>query len=143
LINAIEARFEDSFEITICALENNREQFDYPEKVKFVLNTDDCESYATLARAINMDENIQMVIVQHEFGLFANCPDSFVSMLSTIDKSKITVFHTILPNTPDEFRQNVKRIAKASDGLIVMTENASTILQSQYDIAADKITVIP
>ncbi|HRN99824.1 MAG TPA: mannosyltransferase, partial [Flavobacterium sp.] len=58
LIRAIGARFDDSFELRICALENDREQFTYPEQVKFVLNTDDCASFGSLADAINQDKSI-------------------------------------------------------------------------------------
>lgn len=143
LINAIHARFVDSFDLSVCALENDREQFSYGDQVKFILNTDDCDSFDSLSSAVNLDENIQMVVIQHEFGLFGKCPHKFNDMLSAIDKPKITVFHTVLPNMGEDFRQNVRKIAQLSDGLIVMTENASSILQSDYGIAKDKITVIP
>lgn len=143
LIRAIENRFDDAFDLRICALENDREQYAYPDQVKFVLNTDDCASFDQLAEAINLDKSIAMVVIQHEFGLFAKCPDEFNKMIEKIVSPVVTVFHTVLPDTPVEFKENVRTIAAHSSAVMVMTQNACDILTSQYEIEPEKLTVIP
>ncbi len=39
--------------------------------VKYILDTSNPDSYTQLAQAINEDENIKIVLIQHEFGLVA------------------------------------------------------------------------
>jgi glycosyltransferase involved in cell wall biosynthesis len=142
LIKAIEARFEDTFEIVIGALENERERFSYPEQVKFVLNTDDCASYKSLSEAVNLDENIGLVVIQHEFGLFG-CTDEFMNMLRDLNKPILTVFHTVLPNPDEAFRNKVRTIGERSTGIMVMTDHARRILCDDYGLTPDDISVIP
>ena len=142
LIKALNDKFENSFKIKICALENDTEMHQYPKEVKYILNTQHKEAFKSLATAINKNERIKMVVLQHEFGFYAESKQEFIDFLKDIKKTKVTVFHTVLPNVDDAFKQNVQEIAENSDGLIVMTQNASDILTSQYGIDDEKISVI-
>ena len=54
----------------------------------------------------------------------------------------MVVFHTVLPRPDEALQQNVKEIAKVADGIIVMTKSSSTILENDYQINKNKITVI-
>jgi len=143
LIKALNSKFEDSFKIKICALENEFEIHKYPKQVKYILNTQHCKAFQSLANIINLDDKIKIVVIQHEFGFFAECADDFISLLKTVNKTKVTVFHTVLPNADEKFRDNVKLIADNSDGIIVMTKKSASILVSEYDVDKEKIEVIP
>src|SRR4030095_13628385 len=72
LIKALNKTFGQSFEIQICALENDNEHHSYSENIKYILNTDNSDDFIELANSINKDTSISMVVVQHEFGFFAN-----------------------------------------------------------------------
>lgn len=143
LVQALNNKFHDSFKISICALENEFEVHKYPKNVKYVLNTQHCKAFRSLANIINLDDRIKVVVVQHEFGFFADCKQEFLNFMSEIQKTKVTVFHTVLPNVDDEFKSDVVKIADSSDSLIVMTNKSAEILNSQYSISREKIEVIP
>src|SRR5207244_3710348 len=120
LIKALNDKFEDSFKIKICALENDTEIHKYPKEVKYILNTQHSEAFKSLSNIINLDSKVEMVVLQHEFGFYAECKESFIEFLKDINKTKITVFHTVLPNVDEAFKAHVKEIVRYSDQLIVM-----------------------
>ncbi len=144
LIRALNDKFENSFQIKICALENDTEKHKYPKnQVKYVLNTQYPEAFHSLANIINLDNRIEMVVFQHEFGFYAECRDAFIDFLKSIEKTKITVFHTVLPNANEDFKAHAKAIADNSDAIIVMTRKSADILRQEYDVPETKVTVIP
>ncbi|WP_294823183.1 glycosyltransferase [uncultured Flavobacterium sp.] len=144
LIKALNDHYVDSFSIKVCALETNKEQHTYTDPgVKYKLNTSEPESYAALARAINADENLKVVLIQHEFGLFHETVQDFNAFVDAVEKPLTVVFHTVLPNPNEEFKANVQHILNRVDSLIVMTNNAADILVRDYIIDREKITVIP
>lgn len=144
LIKALNDHYVDSFSIKICALENEHERHTYTDpSVKHVLNVSDPESYTQLAQAINEDENIKIVLMQHEFGLVHESVNNFNSFIDAVQKPLSFVFHTVLPGPNDELRANVQHILNRADSIIVMTHNASDILVRDYIIDREKITVIP
>ena len=143
LINAIKDKFGQSFSLKVCALEAKEKEYDYPEEVKYVLNTDNINQYYDLAQKINDDKSIEMVLVQHEFGLFSGeYGEYYIQLISLINKPVITTFHTVLPNPSTKRKNVVHAIAELTDHIIVMTETSSAILQNYYEVSVKKITVI-
>lgn len=144
LIKALNDHYVDSFSIKVCALENKNERHTYDDpSVKYVLNVSDPESYVNLAQAINEDDNLKIVLMQHEFGLVHESVKQFNSFIDAVQKPLAVVFHTVLPNPNDELKANVQHILNRADSLIVMTNNASDILVRDYIVDREKIAVIP
>lgn len=143
LVNALTDQFENTFTCSFCALESNAERHEYADDPKFILNTDHPSSYINIARAINQDKKIKLVVFQHEFGFFESSETDFTAFFAAIAAPKIVVFHTVLPNPDDIFKAKVKKMAQAAASIVVMTKNSSTILQEHYHISEDKIEVIP
>ena len=143
LIRALTEGFNNSFRLMVCALESDTGQHTYNNDVKYTLNTDDPRQFNKIAQKINNDATIKVVLVQHEFGLFRNNEVKFQEFLHQLAKPVIMVFHTILPNPDEHLRSKVVHIAAAATGIIVMTRSSANILINEYDIAADKISVIP
>ncbi|MFL9844380.1 glycosyltransferase [Flavobacterium rhizosphaerae] len=144
LIKALKEHYVDSFTINICAIESKDEQHNYSDPdVKYVLNTSDPESYTKLYKAINENQNIKAVLIQHEFGLVAETVEYFNAFIDAVQKPLSVVFHTVLPNPDEVFKANVQHILNRADSLIVMTHNAADILVRDYVVERTKIAVIP
>jgi len=144
LIKALNEHYVDSFSIKICALENKNEKHTYTDPaVKYVLDVSDPQSYNDLAKSINGDENLKIVLMQHEFGLVHESVANFNTFIDDIKKPLAVVFHTVLPGPNDELRANVQHILNRADSLIVMTNNATDILVRDYIVDREKITMIP
>ena len=142
LIKALTNKFSDSFAIKICALANENEKHIYPKEVMHILETDDAKSYRQLAIDINNNDAIEIVLIQHEFGLFRSNESDFLQFLNSLIKPVMLVFHTVLPRPDDALRLNVEKLGKVAEALIVMTHSSAEILARDYDVEADKITVI-
>ena len=142
LIFALNNKFKKSFDIKICALENKNDNYIYDQKVDFVLETDNQNSYIELANDINLNVNISLILIQHEFGLFKTNEDDFVAFLKSLNKPIVVVFHTVLPNPNEDLRSNVQNIDSIVDSIIVMTNSSATLLMNDYGVASEKIEVI-
>ncbi len=143
LIVALKSKFEHSFDIKICALELQNDANDYKDNVDYILKTDQQESYLELAHTINNNPKIQSVLLQHEFGLFRTNEDDFLEFLKSIKKPVIVALHTVLPHPDDALKIMVKTIDECSTAFIVMTNAAAKLLTDDYEILAEKISVIP
>jgi glycosyltransferase involved in cell wall biosynthesis len=142
LVKALNNKFESSFNISICALESDEVSLVYDEEVKYILNTDCRLAYLGLARLINDDDNIKLVMIEHEFGLFKNREADFITFLQTLKKPIIICFHTVLPSPNEALKTLVKNIAKYSQSIIVMTNTSALLLKNDYGVAPNKIEVI-
>lgn len=144
LIKVLKNHYVDSFDIKICALENANEKHTYTDTdVKYILDTSVEASYYKLAQAINEDNAVKVVLIQHEFGLFADGIDYFNDFLTQLEKPVAVVFHTVLPEPDAQLKYNVEHIMDNADSLIVMTNNAADILKRDYNVDNNKVNVIP
>ena len=143
LMEALSNKFNNSFSIGICALEAGNEHYNYKTKPKYFLNTSCENSYAKTAFRINRNTNIEMVVIQHEFGFFSKNECAFQQFIETINKPVVIVFHTVLPNPNNAVKQKVKAIVKTAASVIVMTNSSADILLRDYQTPIEKLNVIP
>jgi glycosyltransferase involved in cell wall biosynthesis len=143
LIEALKNKFEKSFELTICALELEEDRYNYPSEVHYSLQTDKASSYEEATYSINKNKAIQMIVVQHEFGLFKTYELQFIQFLNQLKAPIIVAFHTVLPFPNKATRVHVQNMERVAEAIIVMTHNSAKILMQDYHIEESKITIIP
>ncbi len=144
LLKSLKKKFKNSFSLKVCALEIGDNNYDYPLEVIYTLNTNDVNQYSYLAESINLNNNIQLVVVQHEFGLFQNIVENaFEQFLFSLTKPVVIVFHTVLPHPNEKLKEKVAHITATCEAVIVMTENAAQILVNDYQTPISKIEIIP
>ena len=143
LIKALNNKFSKSVSIKVCALETANQDYEYPEEVKYILKTSEVTSYLSMAQTINDDENIQLVLIQHEFGLYKEQEMAFLQLLYEISKPVVLVFHTVLPKPDLHLKTEVKNIIAACRSVIVMTNTSANILMFDYGVSKQKISIIP
>jgi glycosyltransferase involved in cell wall biosynthesis len=143
LLKALYNKFYPSFALSVCALEAAQEKHHYPAEVRYVLNTSDPCDYNRLTAAINQNDQIKLVLLQHEFGFFeAMSEHDFLHFLQGINKPLIIAFHTILPQPDEILKTKVARMAATCQAVVVMTKNAANILIQAYDVPPDKVQII-
>jgi len=143
LIKALNKKFSKSLSIKVCALETETQNYDYPDEVEYKLKTSEVTSYLNLAQTINDNDQIQLVLIQHEFGLYKEQEQAFLQLLYELSKPVVLVFHTVLPKPDQHLKTEVKNIVAACKSVIVMTNTSSNILLNDYGISKQKITIIP
>jgi glycosyltransferase involved in cell wall biosynthesis len=117
--------------------------YDYPDRVRMEIEQEDCASYERAAEFLNFNGN-DLVCLQHEYGIFGGPAGSHIlRLLRRLKMPLVTTLHTVL-RKPDLNQQTVlEEIARLSDRLIVMSDLASTLLQSVYGTPKEKIDLIP
>ena len=122
---------------------DTEEGYDYPARVRWSLAQDDVASYQEAAEFLNFN-NIDMVCLQHEYGIFGGPAGSHIlHLLRGLKMPAVTTLHTVLrePN-PDQLMV-MEEIAELSDRLIVMSQLSSQFLQEIYKVPGSKIDMVP
>ncbi|MEI2272966.1 glycosyltransferase [Sphingobacterium sp. ML3W] len=145
LMKAISSKFEDSYDLIPIPIVETRDQANYDQAPLGILEIGDPVSFDTLFENIQHYKNIDIVCIEHEFGLFAGQEARFRSLVSALYATQITIvvtFHTVLPSPDSALRDQVSAIAEYCSQIVVMTQNSADILINAYKIAPNKITVI-
>ena len=142
LIKALDNKFSTSLSIKVCALESNGITYPYPKEVKYILKTSLAKDYEKLAVNINQDNDIKIVLIQHEFGFYHKQEQAFLKFLYELSKPVVIVFHTVLPHPDEQLKLKIKNIGAACEVIIVMTHNSAEILTNDYGLPLQKISVI-
>jgi glycosyltransferase involved in cell wall biosynthesis len=123
---------------------NDTEQgYDYPARVRWSLDQNEARSYEEAAQFLNFN-NIDMVCLQHEYGIFGGPAGSHIlHLLRGLKMPVVTTLHTVLrePN-PDQMLV-MEEIAELSDRLIVMSQLSSQFLQEIFKVPGSKIDMVP
>jgi len=115
----------------------------YPDVVRFEIEEQDLDSYRRAADFLNTS-NVDVVSVQHEFGIFGGPAGShLLALVRGLSAPVVTTLHTVLRNPNDDQRRVMRELLGLSTRLAVMTERAQTILQEVYQTPLAKIDLIP
>src|ERR1700678_768170 len=122
---------------------DTEEGYDYPPRVRWSLAQDDVKSYQDAAAFLNFN-NIDMVCLQHEYGIFGGPAGSHIlHLLRGLKMPVVTTLHTVLREPDPNQLRVMEEIAEISDRLIVMSQLASQFLQEIYKVPGSKIDMVP
>jgi len=143
LVVSMNKRFNPVLKSKVIALNENSDFYNYDNRVLMQLNKDDPSEYKFTAEKVNKSQDVKLISIQHEFGIFGgHYGDFLLNFLEKNEKPVAVTFHSVLPN-PDEERKNiVKAISSNSDAIIVMAEAAVDILNRDYNISRSKIHIV-
>ncbi len=117
--------------------------YDYPARVRWALAQNDVASYQEAARFLNFN-NIDMVCLQHEYGIFGGPAGSHIlHLLRGLKMPVVTTLHTVLREPDSNQLMVMEQIAELSDRLIVMSQLSSQFLQEIYKVPGSKIDMVP
>jgi glycosyltransferase involved in cell wall biosynthesis len=93
--------------------------------------------------AVALDDH-QVVIVQHEFGLYGGSDGAHVlDVIDLVAAPVIVIAHTVLSRPSIHQREILERVVDRADALVVMSMTARERLLAGYDVDATKVVVIP
>jgi glycosyltransferase involved in cell wall biosynthesis len=142
LCDAIHAEYSAT-ELLALPVNDTSEGYSYPERVRFELSEDSLASYRQAADFLNFS-NIDLVCLQHEYGIFGGPAGSnILELLRRIQMPVVTTLHTVLREPNPDQRLVMAEIATLSDRLIVMSRQSVEILQEVFHVPAGKIDLIP
>jgi glycosyltransferase involved in cell wall biosynthesis len=117
--------------------------YDYPAEVRFEIAEQDLPSYLRAADFLNITD-VDVICVQHEFGIFGGPAGSHVlALLRELRMPIVTTLHTILREPNAEQRRVMRDLTRLSTRLVSMTERGRELLREVYRAPAAKIDLIP
>jgi polysaccharide biosynthesis protein PslF len=101
-------------------------------------------SAASASAAADVLNGFDVVIVQHEYGIYGG-PDGqdVTSLLEAVHVPIIVVLHTVLADPSPRQRLILDRVIAAASAVVVMTQTARSRLLDSYGVAPSKISLIP
>src|SRR5882672_6563307 len=117
--------------------------YEYPTRARWALAQNDVASYQEAARFLNFN-NIDMVCLQHEYGIFGGPAGSHIlHLLRGLKMPVVTTLHTVLREPDPNQLMVMEQIAELSDRLIVMSQLSSEFLQQIFKVPGSKIDMVP
>ncbi|MEK6934981.1 MAG: glycosyltransferase [Nanoarchaeota archaeon] len=145
LTQALDKKINPTVKSAILAINDNGSSiYNYKKDVINQMDESDMEHYIEKVKEINENENIKLVCIQHEFGLFGGEYGSYLlPFMESLTKPVVVNFHSVIQNPNIERKKVVQAIAKRCSAILVMTEIGKKILSEQYNIDQSKIKIIP
>lgn len=127
-------------EVLVVAM-NDGHDYAYPPVVQLSIAQDDLAAYEAAADTLNA-RDIDVLCVQHEFGIFGGPAGSFLlALLRRVRAPVVTTLHTVLEVFTPEQWAVIEELSALSARLVVMSERAVRLLVAQ-GIPRDKIAFI-
>ncbi|MGH8046378.1 MAG: glycosyltransferase family 4 protein, partial [Chthoniobacterales bacterium] len=142
ICEAIAAEFPKT-KCIVGSVNDRAEGYDYPARVRFEIEEKEIASYRRAAEFLNIN-NVEVVSVQHEFGIYGGPAGShLLALLRDVRMPIVTTLHTVLKDPNTDQRAVMTDLDALSNRFIVMADRGRQLLESVYGIAPEKIDLIP
>ena len=96
------------------------------------------------AEALEVLNERDVAIIQHEFGLYAGRDgDSIIDLMAALTRPSIMVAHTVPAAPTLHQREVLEEATSLADAVVVMTEAGRNLLITRFAVDPSKVTVIP
>lgn len=109
-----------------------------------VVGTLDPQDPRSVASAAGHLSEVDVVVLQHEYGIFG--PEegrSVLDLVEMVDRPMITTLHTVPADPTPMQRRVLETLARTSEYMVALTETARGLLQARYRVPSSKTVVIP
>ena len=136
---------DPSVRCSVFAIDEPNSARAYGSEVRQRIRQREPETYRAAAAAIN-DSSIDVVNVQHEFGLYGIWKDGVYEdhlrpFLLELRKPVVTTLHSVPPDPSPSMRDAVRTIAEHSDAVVVMAHMAARLLARDYGITKTPVVI--
>ncbi len=133
---------KEHFEPIVIAMRTS-DTIEYKHPVKFEIRQNVKQDYISAADYINFS-HVDLVCLQHEFGLFGGDAGSYINLLlNRLNAPVITTLHTILEEPEPPYYDAMIDLCSLSYKVITMNEYGVVMLKNIYGIPQNKIELIP
>lgn len=135
---------EAGCQVTIAAVTDTGSTYAYPPEVGFRIRQERLPDYLGCASWINSMPDIDLVIIQHEYGIFGGQYGEYIlEFAGRLNKPYILVCHTVLPRPLEKPRYILTRLITGASGIVCMTGRARNLLADIYNAGLEGVHVIP
>jgi glycosyltransferase involved in cell wall biosynthesis len=129
------------FEPLVVAMRSEDQKYNDP--VKFEIRQNVKSDYICAADYINFS-HVDIVCVQHEYGLFGGEAGAYLSLLLNRLKAPIiSTLHTVIDDPDTAYHKALADLCNVSYRVITMNERGVDMLRDIYNISTRKVKLIP
>ncbi|MGD0153614.1 MAG: glycosyltransferase family 4 protein [Thermacetogeniaceae bacterium] len=127
----------------IAAVSDTEYTYDYPEEVAYEIRQNIKRDYVKTARQINQSPEIELVIIQHEYGIFGGADGEYVlDFTGSLAKPYMLVMHTILPHPSTGQKAILDQLSRKAAAVVCMTKRSAQLLEVVHAVPPEKICII-
>lgn len=129
-------------QVKVLAISDQLDKYKYSPRVFYEIDQFDQNSYIEAARFLN-ESNIEVVCIQHEYGIFGGESGEYLTkFMQVLKKPIVLTLHSVLANHNDHRKKITQNILDLSDQIIVMTNLSKKILVENFAITPEKISIV-
>src|SRR5215212_11596802 len=116
--------------------------YDYPPEVRFEIQEQEIASYRRAADFLNF-ANVDVVCLQHEFGIFGGAAGGHVlALMRDLRVPIVSTLHTVLESPNEDQLRVMQKLCELSSRVVVMSERSRKFLTDIYKVPGEKIDLI-
>jgi len=144
LVHSVQLAASGGVQPVVIAIDSGGD-VDYADPVEIRIRRDVRYDYVAAADYLNHSD-VDVVSVQHEFGLFggmAGAGEYLEHFLTHLEIPLATTLHTVLQDPSSDQYRMTRAIADYSASLVIMSERGADMLGRVYGVPTPKIHLIP
>lgn len=143
LADAFERRADVDVPVLVAAVNDCGQEYPYPPRVGIQIRQDVVDDYRLAAEYFN-DVPVDVVCVQHEFGIFGGENGRHVlTLMGRVRKPVVVTCHTVPDEPYGDQAEILRRMADSAARLVVMSDRARDLMIARYRAEPHKVVVIP
>ncbi|HWP97467.1 MAG TPA: glycosyltransferase family 4 protein [Syntrophomonadaceae bacterium] len=130
-------------DVRIISVSEEASEYVYPSEVIFNIRQQHKQDYIKAANLINSSSFIDMVIIQHEYGIYGSREGELVMELAKLlHRPYVLVTHTVLPQPSKHQKQVLNYLCHRASGIVCMTRRSANLLANLYEAPEEVTSVI-
>lgn len=131
-------------DVKVMAVSDESYEYNYPGEVLFNLKQNNKQDYIKAARFINSTPAVQLLIIQHEYGIYGGDDGDYIlELVRNLHKPYVLITHTVLPQPSKHQKQVLNNLCNHASAIVGMTRKSAELLSDLYEAPAELIHVIP
>lgn len=129
--------------VEVISISDSSIPYQYGSEVKFTIRQEEKSDYYHAAQYINKQSQANMVIIQHEYGIFGGPDGEYIlGLAKKLNKPYIVITHTVLPSPKRHPQSILHRLCSNAAAVVCMTKRSARLLSDMYSIPSSLIHVI-
>lgn len=135
---------KNNCDVKVMTVSDENYQYAYPGEVLFDIKQNNQQNYVKAAKFINTSTAIQLLIIQHEYGIYGGEDGDYILELTRyLHKPYVLVTHTVLPQPSKHQKQVLNQLCQNAAAIVCMTHKSADLLSNLYEAPGDLLHVIP
>jgi glycosyltransferase involved in cell wall biosynthesis len=142
LRNAVYQYYAGAVKMSVIAVNDRPEGYDYPATVEWTMNQSSRQDYERAAEFVTRN-NSKLICIQHEYGIFGGEEGRYIlDFMYQVKVPIVVTLHTISEKPSSGQRDVITKMSPMVSRFVVMSERAKTFLCKNYEIPEQRIAMI-